>query len=206
MLFQSIAPIEGTDWYLLINERGEEVHAPKESRLVRYCLEGHGEQEVLTLDGPVKIIARANPLELAMYSAAGRLQEIEKAIADLQALKDAGLTTKAENATLERLEKIKAQLDGGKPELEAVHTKLQERPEAHVEPPAAIADLFDPSLTARQNQEKLQLRYKDAMSEHYRLMGYGTQEDKAEAQKQLEKAQRIESGITWNRARLAEVV
>lgn len=111
MLFQSIAPIEGTDWYLLINERGEEVHAPASSRLVKRCFEGNEEQEVLTLDGPVKVIGRANPLELAMYSAAGRLQEIEKAIADLQALKDAGLTTAAENATLERLEKIKAQLE-----------------------------------------------------------------------------------------------
>ena len=49
-------------------------------------------------------------------------------------------------------------------------------------------------------------KYKDAMSDHYRLLSYGTQEHKIEAQKQLEKAQRYESGIAWNRPRLAEVL
>ena len=107
-------------------------------------------------------------------------------------------------AAHERVEPSEAPLDRTLTNLEKAQEAL--KPAVDAEPPAAIAELFDPSLTARQNQEKLQARYKDAMSEHYRLMGYGTQEDKAEAQRQLEKAQRIESGINWNRARLAEVV
>lgn len=91
-------------------------------------------------------------------------------------------------------------------QLEAAKDRIDTFKAAEKEPPAELSDLFEPNLTARENHDALTKKYKDAMSEHYRLMGYGTQEDRIEAQRQLEKAQRIESGINWNRARLAEVL
>ena len=88
-------------------------------------------------------------------------------------------------------------------DLEAVQTKLQERPEAHVEPPAELAELFDPSLTARQNQEALIAKYSKLMSKREYALKDGNE---SEAMRLLKRAETIDSGIKWNRARLAEVV
>ena len=110
------------------------------------------------------------------------------------------------NQLLEARHPSEAMLD----ELETVKTKLDDRPADPLEisngPPEAIADLFDPNLTARQNQEVLQQKYAQHMSEHYRLRDYGDQNSKSQAQRHLEKAERLDSGIKWNRARLAEVI
>lgn len=88
-------------------------------------------------------------------------------------------------------------------ELEATKAKIDDRPPAHEEPPASIADLFDPELTARQNQEALQKKYADAMS--MREIHLANDED-SKAMELLKKAERYDSGINWNRARLAEVI
>ena len=73
-------------------------------------------------------------------------------------------------------------------------------------PPEAIADLFDPNLTARQNQEALTKKYAHHMSEYTRLRDYGDTDSRSQAADHLAKAERYESGINWNRPRLAEVV
>jgi len=88
--------------------------------------------------------------------------------------------------------------------LEAVQTKLQERPAArYEEPPVEIADLIDPSLTARQNLDALMAKFAAAknMEEYCRSNG-----QMADAMKHLKDADRFESGIKWNRAVLAEVI
>lgn len=96
----------------------------------------------------------------------------------------------------EVLEKVEASLTDAK-------AKIDERPPAYEEPPASIADLFDPELTARQNQEALQKKYADAMS--MREIHLANDED-SKAMELLKKAERYDSGINWNRARLAEVI
>lgn len=92
-------------------------------------------------------------------------------------------------------------------ELEAVKTKLDDRLadplEVSEEPPEEIADLFDAGLTARQNQEALQKKYAETMS--MREIHLANGED-SEAMALLKKAERYDSGIKWNRARLAEVI
>jgi len=87
--------------------------------------------------------------------------------------------------------------------LERAQAEAKPEPVAD-EPPEAIADLFDPELTARQNQEALTKKYTALMNERQWWLEGG--DDKSKAMELLRKAERIESGINWNRARLAEVV
>jgi hypothetical protein len=87
-------------------------------------------------------------------------------------------------------------------QLESVKDAIDSHPR-HVEPPAAIAELFDPSLTARQNQDVLTRKYAALMSERELHLSAN---DTSKAMELLRKAERIESGINWNRARLAEAV
>ena len=75
--------------------------------------------------------------------------------------------------------------------------------ESYDEPPAEIADLIDPDLTARQNLDALTAKYAAAKN----LEEYCRSNDDMEgAMKHLRDAERFESGIKWNRAVLAEVV
>ena len=100
----------------------------------------------------------------------------------------------------QRLEHVLKDLE----RLKADHEARKPAPDADTEPPAEVADLFDPNLTARQNQEKLTKRYTDLMNERQWWLEGG--DDKSKAMELLRKAERIESGIKWNRARLAEVI
>jgi hypothetical protein len=90
-------------------------------------------------------------------------------------------------------------------QLERAQSNMEERKPEPVseEPPEAIADLFDPNLTARQNQEALQKKYAALMSERELELTAG---NGSKAMELLKRAERFESGITWNRARLAEVI
>jgi hypothetical protein len=92
---------------------------------------------------------------------------------------------------LKDLEDAKSSIDERKPE------PVQEGP------PADIAELFDPNLTPRQNQEALQKKYAALMSERELELTAG---NGSKAMELLKRAERFESGITWNRARLAEVI
>ena len=74
------------------------------------------------------------------------------------------------------------------------------------DPPEDIADLFDASLTARQNHDRLTAKYAEYMGEFARWHGYGDHESSVKAAEYLKKAERIESGIRWNRAVHAEVI
>jgi hypothetical protein len=87
-------------------------------------------------------------------------------------------------------------------ELEAVKAAIDSHPR-HEEPPAAIADLIDPSLTPKQNLEALMAKFAAAknMEEYSRSNG-----DMTAAMQHLKDAERFESGIKWNRAVLAEVL
>jgi hypothetical protein len=71
------------------------------------------------------------------------------------------------------------------------------------EPPAEIADLMDSSLTTRQNLEALIAKFRDAKSLEEMARSNG---DMNAAMEHLRDAQRYDSGIKWNRARLAEVI
>lgn len=91
-------------------------------------------------------------------------------------------------------------------QLETVQEVLAEAatdPEVSDVPPDTLADLFDPELTARQNQEALLKKYKETMSMREIHLSHN---ETSEAMECLRKAERLESGIKWNRARLAEVI
>lgn len=92
------------------------------------------------------------------------------------------------DATIARMEAAQAKLKGDTPAQE---------------PPAEIADLFDAELTARQNQEKLVKLYATLMSERELKLSH---DDKTGAQALLDRAERVQTGITWNRATFAEIV
>ncbi len=87
--------------------------------------------------------------------------------------------------------------------LEAVKAKIDDRSPVREDPPAEIADLIDPSLTARQNLDALTAKFAAAknMEEYCRANA-----DMESAMKHLRDADRFESGIKWNRAVLAEVI
>ncbi len=90
-------------------------------------------------------------------------------------------------------------------ELEAKKTNLDRAIEGAKaeEPPAEIAQLMDPSLTTRQNLDVLIAKYGRLMSEReYALKN----DNESEAMRLLKRAEIIDSGIEWNRARLAEVI
>lgn len=71
------------------------------------------------------------------------------------------------------------------------------------EPPPEIADLLDPDLTTRQNLEKLIEKHTKAKHLEEIARSHG---DASGAMRHLKDAERLESGINWNRARLAEVI
>lgn len=71
------------------------------------------------------------------------------------------------------------------------------------QPPAEIADLFDPQLTPRQNQDALLEKYRKAKGEEEYARDAG---DMTSAMNFLKQAERYESGINWNRAVYAEVL
>jgi len=127
---------------------------------------------------------------------ARKLDRSELVRKNLEVMAEDGIITPAE-AMLDELEAVKTKIDEGRP-IDPL--------DPSEEPPEAIADLFDPSLTPRQNQDALKQKYAQHMSEHYRLRDYGDQDSKSQAQRHLEKAERLDSGIKWNRARLAEVI
>ena len=94
-------------------------------------------------------------------------------------------------------------LPGKLAEMQDIKTRIDEVRDTPDEPPAEIADLFDPNLTARQNQEALTDKYAELMSRRERHLSF---DETSEAMALLHKAERIESGINWNRAQLAEVI
>lgn len=117
------------------------------------------------------------------------------------------IVTVEDPETRAKLEEAETRLQSLKDELEAKKAPAPStEPPPRIEPPAEIADLFDPNLTPRQNQEALQRKYSTAMSEYTRLFGYGDQASKAEALEHLRRAQRLDSGIRWNRPRAAEAL
>jgi len=89
-------------------------------------------------------------------------------------------------------------------DLEAAKANIDEALDAAPkQPPEAIADLIDPNLTAQQNMDALIDKYAATMSEReHELSGGNT----SRAMELLRKAERLDSGIKWNRARLAEVL
>ena len=117
--------------------------------------------------------------------------------------------TQGEVENTERLEKLEAKLKATQEALEArPETVMPEfepetEQESYDEPPAEIADLIDPELTARQNLDALTAKFAAAKN----LEEYCRSNDDMEgAMKHLRDAERFESGIKWNRAVLAEVV
>jgi len=73
----------------------------------------------------------------------------------------------------------------------------------HEDVPDHLSDLFDASLTPRQNHDKLQRKYIILKNEEEYARFHN---DMQTAMAKLREAQRVESGITWNRPRLAEQV
>lgn len=104
-------------------------------------------------------------------------------------------------SVLEELEATKTNLEKAIEENgQAVDAVIEGEAES---PPEAIADLFDPELTPRENQDALMTKFAAAKNaeEHARAGG-----DMASAMQHLKNAERYESGIKWNRAVHAEVL
>ncbi len=139
------------------------------------------------LGGEVQIIEQPAPEPEIVYVD----REVEVRVKDPETEAQARAAEAALTDALEQLKAAKAKVDERKPE------------PVSDEPPKAIADLFDPNLTARQNQEALQKKYAALMSEREHELTAG---NSSEAMALLKRAERFESGITWNRARLAEVI
>jgi len=137
--------------------------------------------------GSERIIERAEP-------------EIVEVIKEVQ-VSDPETEARLEQA-LADLEAVKAGIDARTVEEEAP-APAPEPAENYDEPPVEIADLIDPSLTARQNLDALMAKFAAAknMEEYSRSNG-----DMTAAMQHLKDAERFESGIKWNRAVLAEVV
>ena len=104
-------------------------------------------------------------------------------------------------ALTEALEETKRKLD------EALASRGEGEPEPieanYDEPPAEIADLIDPDLTARQNLDVLIQKRTAAKHLEEMARSHG---DMDEAMKHLKDVERFETGIKWNRAVLVEVV
>jgi len=69
-------------------------------------------------------------------------------------------------------------------------------------PPAELADLFDPADTAPESNEKLLLRLREVLG----LIGLAEDAGGRAAPELYRRKDRLESGIRWNRGRLAEVI
>jgi hypothetical protein len=69
-------------------------------------------------------------------------------------------------------------------------------------PPAELADLFDPADTAPQSNEKLLVRLREVLG----LIGLAEDNGGRAAPELYRRKDRLESGIRWNRGRLAEVI
>jgi hypothetical protein len=69
-------------------------------------------------------------------------------------------------------------------------------------PPAELADLFDPADTAPQSNEKLLVRLREVLG----LIGLAEDAGGRAAPELYRRKDRLESGIRWNRGRLAEVI
>lgn len=126
-----------------------------------------------------------------------RVDDLEKRVTALENVKPR--TTNLERA----IQEAQARAEAAEAELAKAR---YEEPEQAPEPPEDLADLFDANLTARQNQEALTKKYAHHMSEYTRLRDYGDEASRSQASEHLKKAQRYESGIAWNRPRLAEVI
>jgi hypothetical protein len=69
-------------------------------------------------------------------------------------------------------------------------------------PPAELADLFDPADTAPQSNEKLLIRLREVLG----LIGLAEDAGGRAAPELYRRKDRLESGIRWNRGRMAEVI
>jgi hypothetical protein len=69
-------------------------------------------------------------------------------------------------------------------------------------PPAELADLFDPADTAPESNEKLLVRLREVLG----LIGLAEDAGGRAAPELYRRKDRLESGIRWNRGRLAEVI
>ena len=69
-------------------------------------------------------------------------------------------------------------------------------------PPAELADLFDPADTAPQSNEKLLVRLREVLG----LIGLAEDAGGRAAPELYRRKDRLESGIRWNRGRMAEVI
>lgn len=133
-----------------------------------------------------------------------KIVEVEKVV---EVPVEVEVVREVENTTrLNELEgRLKAALDALNERPETVIPDFEPKPaqESYDEPPAEIADLIDPDLTARQNLDALTAKFAAAknMEEYCRSNG-----DMESAMKHLRDADRFESGIKWNRAVLAEVM
>jgi len=120
-----------------------------------------------------------------------RVTALERRVDALEALVKGLAVNRPAAATLDELEAKKTNLDRAIEEAKAE------------EPPEEIAKLMDPSLTTRQNLDALIAKYAKLMSEREYALKNG---DESEAMRLLKRAETIDSGIKWNRARLAEVI
>lgn len=104
----------------------------------------------------------------------------------------------------DRLDELESRLKAAQEALERRPETVVPEPEPAPEmPPEAIADLFDPSLTPRQNQDALLQKYREAKGKEEYARDGG---DMQQAMIHLKEAERYESGINWNRAVHAEVL
>ena len=147
--------------------------------------------------GSERIIERAEP-EI--------IETVVEVPVEVEVIKEVQVSDPETEARLEQaladLEAVKAGIDARTVEEEAP-APAPEPAENYDEPPVEIADLIDPSLTARQNLDALMAKFAAAknMEEYSRSNG-----DMTAAMQHLKDAERFESGIKWNRAVLAEVV
>lgn len=129
-----------------------------------------------------------------------RLEELARKLAEAQAALDAERSRDAPaEGSFDEIERFFERQSAARENLAAANAET-----VPDEPPASIADLIDLSLTPRENHEILQKKYAALMSE--REWWLNTGDDKSKAMELLRKAERIESGIQWNRARRAEVI
>ena len=138
-----------------------------------------------------EVIIKEVPVEVEKIVEVEVEKVVEVKVKDPETEAQARAAEEALTEALDQLKAAKAKVDDRKPE------------PVPDEPPEGISDLFDPNLTARQNQEALLKKYAALMSEREHELTAG---NTSKAMDLLKRAERIESGITWNRARLAEVI
>jgi hypothetical protein len=95
--------------------------------------------------------------------------------------------------------RLRAQFD---PHAEPAKIEMPEFLKGDEPIPAELADLFDPADTAPESNEKLLVRLREVLG----LIGLAEDNGGRAAPELYRRKDRLESGIRWNRGRLAEVI